>query len=197
MDLAVSSNAGQAFVYGAETADRIQAKKFHLTYRGHLPLEWLLQQLRNKCVDDFKWYSLVHEVGTSGELGYDHTHVAFCTLSKVSRSSMRFFDVMHDGQIIHPHIRVLSSDTYARNVWHYHAKDPVNRLCSDASPVTMADRSLFDAIRRASTLDDALVLAGVVPRNVTDVIALRNDVTVDTSISPLANPCQWLVTIPP
>lgn len=158
---------------------RLQSKRVHLTYKGHLPFQELYNHLlakhRAKVPDGtFLWYSFVHEIGTNTpDTPYDHTHVALCYSHQLDIENQRYFDFNE----VHPNISPIKTDLHAWNTWEYHQKAPVGqRFCSQQGPRRVFIGSqLRHQIEQASSLFEACELAGVAINSVAGVQALRKD----------------------
>lgn len=146
-----------------------QGKKFHLTYKSHLDPPIYISWLKS-VVGNLKWYSLVQEKGTTNpELPYLHTHVAFEAEKKIRSRDQRLLDWMGN----HPNIKPIKDQAHAEQIWTYHQKDPVLLYRSEASPVR--DTNYLDRIQYASTLKEAMEIAGVTIKTVSDIVALRRE----------------------
>jgi hypothetical protein len=154
---------------------QVHAKSLHVTYKGHLDLQPLLnfviQQL-SLGMENLVWYSVVQEVGTSLLLPYNHTHLAFKAKSQVSFTSQKKLDY----QGIHPNIKVIKTQLQEERVWIYHGKSPINRIKSLYGPCK--DKEFYSAIQSAQSLVDACILAGVEPKTVSDIFMIRSQRTV-------------------
>jgi len=144
------------------------SKKLHLTYRTHLDLplylEWLLKQ-----VGPLKWYTMVHELGTKNpEIPYPHTHVAFCCQNPLHLSSARKMDYLG----IHPNIKTIKDLAHSIQIWKYHEKDPILLLRSPEGPETSAD--VYRRLQEAPNLVEAVKIAGITVRTISDVVAIRS-----------------------
>lgn len=77
-------------------AFRVQAKKFHLTFKYLIhPTDLrnvINQRIESKCGAKMQWFSIVWEKGHE-ETPYFHTHAAFGTDAKCRINSDRFFDL--------------------------------------------------------------------------------------------------------
>lgn len=177
---------------------KLCGKKYHLTYKGHLPLETLLTFLKAE-VGELLWYSLVHENGSSAPpLDYHHTHVAFEAAAKINRNSARCLDFVLPGQPpVHPNIKPIQTQDHAKKIWNYHLKDPVSTLRSESGPaVSCPSLDSWKQAQAANSLREACLLLGVEPKTVSDVRALRSDKSVDLTIPPIVGECCWTLEAP-
>ena len=91
---------------------------------------------------------------------------------------------------VHPNIKVVHNNAHFKHCWNYHAKDPINRWESALKP--LFDDACFDAIKKASSLGEACVLAGIEVKSVTDLVHIRADrKKVDMRIPPIVNQGTW------
>lgn len=91
-----------------------QARKVHLTYKTHLPMEETISFLKT-FADPVLW-SIVHEIGDVDEdepTPYAHTHVFFWWQKKVRSDEASVFDVKVGDDTIHPHIKTCKSIPWA------------------------------------------------------------------------------------
>lgn len=157
---------------------RLKAKWIHLTYKSHVNHEQLLAFLRPKG-REFKWYSIVHEVGHEPDTdaaienehrGYDHTHVACEWQAAVETRNPRFFDF---GDI-HPHIQKITGNPHACKLYEdYHRKSPVLLTQSETTPRAHAFSE--EGIKGAMSLYDACKSMDIEIKSVADVLLIRND----------------------
>lgn len=156
---------------------KFSGKKFHLTYKSHLDPPIFISWLKS-VVGNLKWYSLVHELGKDGiprteqgmpSLPYAHTHVAFEAEKKIQSRDQRLLDWLG----IHPNIKPIRDQAHAEQIWTYHQKDPILLYRSETSPVR--DTNYLDRIQFASTLKEAMEIAGVTIKTVSDIVALRRE----------------------
>lgn len=164
---------------------RLQGNKYHLTYKHHIPFNLI----KEHCQEAFgarqvKWYSIVHEEGEENtETPYKHTHYAFQVDKYLSIKSARAFDIEYNGEQIHPHIKKIESNDHACAIFDdYHKKKPVALEQSTTRPIgKRGGQSVFEQVRTAPTLEQAMVSAGVGIKSVQDVLAIRNqqEFTVD------------------
>lgn len=196
---------------------RFAATRVHLTYKHWLNVEQLIAYL--ECLGgESLWWSICHESPEHGDapdsIPYQHTHVAICWRKRVDTTNQRFFDVVRSptpaesgvydiGEagrresnselIIHPHIAKISSDKHALHLFtEYHRKEN-NFKQSESGPGT---GSLFDRIRDACSLAEACDLAGVAPRSVPDVVAIRNDRPTPGPHVHLWPDAEWTLQVP-
>lgn len=166
---------------------QFNGKKLHLTYRGHIPLEELLAHLQT-TLGVMKWYSIVHESGSShGTLGYAHTHAALELRKTAVFTSARKLDY----QGVHPHLKSIKTDQQALNVWKYHEKAPLAILRSDTGPGIVRSESFMQELIAAPSLIAAAKLAGVEVKSLRDVQILRQDRSVRQHIPKLEDACSW------
>lgn len=117
----------------------VNAKRFHLTYKSHLPfaaLHTFLCSLNKKSKKMIAW-SLVHEVGDS-QAGYPHTHALINYAEKLQTKNAALFDYMG----IHPHIKVVKTAAHFANIVKYHQKAPIGLVdshgCDDVTDCQFA-----------------------------------------------------------
>lgn len=157
-------------------AFRFSGKRVHLTYAGHLSFDEEDGSLFTflATMGEVECYSLVHEAGhAAGEEGeaYDHTHAYFQWKKRVETRNARYFDF--NG--IHPHVQRIKDDHHATTIYEtYHHKAPLLLKQSESSPVGRKD--LIERIRGAPSLWEAVNIAGVEIKSISDVKLLRDDV---------------------
>lgn len=103
---------------------RLQASRIHLTYKGHLPRQELVDWIGISAGSDIKDYSFVHET-SDGDNNYDHTHILVWLANRLCTKNQRVFDFDHDNERVHPHIKTVTTNDQWSNTWKYHEKDPV------------------------------------------------------------------------
>lgn len=149
-----------------------------------------------KTAGDLKWWSLVHELGTS-TVTYPHTHVAFESAKKLVSRSPRKFDYptsIFPHPMVHPNIRMLTTQQYVERTWEYHEKDPILRLTSENSPVRQTD--WLEGIRSSNSLLAAMKLAGIEPKTVACLVAMRRDHELVDVIPRLPGQCSSTLVVP-
>ncbi len=161
-------------------AFRLQSKKIHLTFKHHIAFDKLRELILNVIGPrELKWYSYVHEQGhQESETPYDHTHAAFEVNKALNIRNPRAFDINHEGEDVHPHIKRIETNEHACSIFYeYHRKEPVQLEQSGNGPVggQRGGKSLFEQVRTAPTLEKAMEAAGVGIKSVADVQAIRND----------------------
>lgn len=145
---------------------RFTQQSAHFTYRGHIAFE-VIKQLFDS-IGQVLWFSFVHE-SSDQEVQYDHTHAAVRWSRRPDRINPRFADI--GG--VHPHIQPIRSAKHACEIYDkYHHKDPVALLQSEERP---AKPTTIETIQGANSLYDACTDLAIVPRTVSDVLALRRD----------------------
>lgn len=114
---------------------RLSNKRLLLTYKTHINKEEMKEFITSLAVTRVKKnpvaIEIAHETGKTGGVDYPHTHVAvdFGDLfNNKSKNAMRTFDWETDeGSIIHPNIRVISTNVHWKAVMRYLSKeDPDN-----------------------------------------------------------------------
>lgn len=104
--------------------------------------------------------------GTS--VPYAHTHVLLQSKLKLSTRDPNYFDFAG----IHPNWKPVATPKHFANTWDYHLKEPISRLCSKKTPGPMTSDQLTTLIE-ASSLAQAIQLAGVEVKTVSDLVHLR------------------------
>jgi len=166
-------------------AFRIAAEKFHLTYKTHINIETLIEKFRS--LGDIVCYSIVHENGDTEEecpTPYKHTHAAVKYKKRLDSIDPRVFDVEN----VHPNISTKKSLKWFANLLEQYHKghktkpggkkyfiEPV-KLEQYGTERILGEEVMFQAIVDATTLNDACIIAGVVPKSVGDVNTLRKEV---------------------
>lgn len=175
-------------------------KKFHLTYAGHLDHQQLLAFLKTAAGGKLKWYSIVWEIGTK-TVDYPHTHVAFESGQKITSRSCKKFDFQPGPDalgvilpIVHPNIRMLTTDEYVSRTWKYHEKAPIKRTVSDFCPVR--SKNWMVDLQKCSSLSEACEICSVAPRTVACVQALMNARDSSQIIPDIVGQCSWTLTAP-
>lgn len=97
---------------------RLQAQTVHLTYRGWLDRDILLDKL-DKIGGGVHAFSICHENGGHGQ--YEHTHALIHFKRKPDIRDPRAFDI--EGT--HPHVKLVRSKTHAQRIVQYHTKENV------------------------------------------------------------------------
>lgn len=180
------------FVEPTVTTKRFQwqGKKFHLTYKTHIPFLELLNLVKSK-VGELKWYSVVHEVGSDNTmLPYPHTHLAFETAMKVTNSSPAMLDYLD----VHPNVKRIQTKDHVKMIWQYHQKAPVLREVSSFCPVQEVNwiRNLVNA----ESLEKAFEMSGLELRSIQDLRALRMDRNCIQEIPVLLSRCSSTLEAP-
>jgi hypothetical protein len=125
-------------------------------------------------ITDFKWYSIVHELGDD-ECPYEHTHFAFEWPKKIDTCNPRIFDIAFNGEQIHPHIQPFRDDRHKATIYFdYHNKAPVLLEQSETGPERPDE--LYQQIRDCKTIGDAAVLCKVEVKSYSDLRIIRGDV---------------------
>jgi len=166
------------------SAFRFSAQKYHLTYKTHIEMETLIEKFRN--IGEFKCYSIVHENGDTEEdvaTPYEHTHAAIFFKKALDSINPRLFDI----EDIHPNIANQRSIKWFANLLEKYHKgfktkkdgkkyfiEPV-KLEQYGTERVLGEEVLFEAIVKADTLNDACIIAGVLPKSVGDVNTLRKE----------------------
>lgn len=164
---------------------RWRGKYGHLTYPKHIPHEQLVTHAKFVTSVPLLGWSVVHETGDD----YNHTHFAYVYKASIDLVGARKFDIYHDGGVLHPNMQPKVSAaameqlfneyhvgrkydvTVGKKVYTAPAAGPWQQL----PPEFEWARELMRDVVEASTLQDAVVLAGVRPRSVQDVLLLRKD----------------------
>lgn len=161
---------------------RFAGVKMLLTYPGHLNKPWLIDLLTIASNQPIKFIRCAHEIGKTTGVDYDHTHCLIRWVNQLTTTDCRRFDVVLDGNTIHPNIAPIRTETHWRNQIAYIAKeDPDN---SD-----LIVRSCVPKIWGAESLADALADNVKKPADTLGVIALYNarpaaEIQVDTPDRP-------------
>lgn len=105
-----------------QTGFRFQGKKLLLTYKGHLDKPGLHifidRKLKCECQVKICW--------ETGATGYKHTHCAILIPKKPDIRDCRFFDFEHEGEVVHPNIRIPSTVYHWKNIVNYIDKQDDN-----------------------------------------------------------------------
>lgn len=100
-------------IKGDSSVPRLQARRFHLTYKGHISIE------DYPHIKDASKWSFVHETSDK-ETPYDHTHILLW-YEKPKHVNTNHFDF--EG--VHPNIQIVKTNAHWRNTVEYHKKEPV------------------------------------------------------------------------
>ena len=164
---------------------RWRGKYGHLTYSKHIPHEQLVTHAKIATSVPLLGWSVVHETGED----YLHTHFGFIYEKSIDLKGARAFDIFSGGEVIHPHYQPKLSASAMESLFNeYHvgrkydvttgkkvytapAAGPWQKL----PPMFEWARELVTEVTQAPTLQEAVVLAGVRPRSVQDVVMLRKD----------------------
>ncbi|ALE29578.1 replication associated protein [Lake Sarah-associated circular virus-3] len=156
---------------------RLNTSCFHLTYKFHLPIAIIVEHVVRRINRGQPIYwSIVHE-SADEEAPYEHTHALFKFATRCDITSERAFDIVHDGIVVHPHIKSVKTGDHEANTWTYHEKAPVNIERFGPGP-KIPDRTLqaqADSFKRPRTLLEACTANGIEIKSVTDVQAIRRD----------------------
>lgn len=172
------------------TVPRMQWMRAHLTFKGHLEKQSILDVLTAICSATNKVvrWSIVHEVGDEHEdcpTPYAHTHVAVEYLKQIDSTNMLAFDVEHEGETIHPNIAVRKGLNWFKLVctkYHKGHKTKADGKKYYIEPVWLEQHNCdffnfegdqWEATAKAKTLLDALVLNEIAPKNLMEVIKWR------------------------
>lgn len=133
------SNNWELLLSGLEVKDpskpRLSNRRLMLTYKNHLDKEELNDFINSLAMKYVKrepaCIEVAHETGHSDGVDYPHTHVVvdFGDLfNSKAKGCLRFFDFEdEEGNMIHPNIRVIKSDSHWKNAMRYLGKeDPDN-----------------------------------------------------------------------
>lgn len=132
-----------------------------LTYKTHLPKAELRKMA---CFGDAKEWYAAHESGDKSH-PYPHTHVYCRWNGKRITESARFFDWIGTDSVIHPHIRVPTTEKHRKNCKRYLAKeDPECAALADDEP------SVIKGIWDCPTVGDALLKHAKTPASVPGVV---------------------------
>lgn len=169
-------------VQNTESANfRLQGKCFHLTYKGFVPREYLLDLFRGS---DVQWYSVCWErgAGTPDEPHpYDHTHFYVRTVRRVDKSGPRCCDWSQgpNHPWVHPFIQKVTQKIHEGRLYHkYHRKGPVQLWQSETGPEDIEARSDLVGLKRkifTGSLLESCVSLGIEIRSVADVKAIREE----------------------
>lgn len=178
-----------------------KSKYFHLTYKGHLPAQEILQTVSRATSVYLVGYSIVHEdtseydaEGYQLSAGYEHTHVALIFATPLNLKGSRKFDVFvhnnphdpFDYEQIHPHVQPKVTLVQMEQLFtQYHAgrkydittgkmsyKEPIMHVYH-LPPLFDFHRAIMEEVVTAPTLFEACISGQVRPRSVTDIKALR------------------------
>lgn len=160
---------------------RFQGTVFHLTYRGHHTPDRLFKLFSGES--RFKWYSIVHEIGThkgEGSEAYAHTHFYGHLHDRISRQGARCFDIEGaDGHLVHPFIQKITSKVHEGRLYHvYHRKAPIQIWQSKEGPPDPAlssGKDRIESLLHGGSLLDAVLGFGAEIKSVSDINLLRNE----------------------
>lgn len=181
---------------------RFQAKKVHATYATHIDMAAVKEMYER--LGKLEVWSIVHEVGDEDEdnpTPYEHTHVFAWWKEKVSARDSRFLD--WNG--IHPNIKSWKSILWAKTIclrYHHGHKTKKDGRKYFIAPIKLEQEGvdewklngdLWDAVAAAPTLKDACEFAGVVPKSISDINAIRN-AKVKRSFAQVEEDCtdEWI-----
>lgn len=134
----------------------VQNKRLLFTYKGHLDKCRLFDMFKElEGGKKFTFWRAAHEIGTSNEGDYKHTHVLVDFGYKRQTKNVRLWDYIDledpEEENVHPNIQLVTTNAHWENCKKYIAKeDPENNDLKDPEPV------LFDNITRQETLTAAL-----------------------------------------
>lgn len=144
---------------------RLQAIRWHFTYKSHVPKQELLDFLGTKGV--IKRWSIIHESADTDH-PYDHTHALVWYEQRIRTRDCRSFDHLE----IHPNIKIVSTIKHWDNTWNYHEKEGGELFRSEPRS---GNAEILQSYIEAPTLQDALILADIMPKSILDMIALRRE----------------------
>ena len=87
----------------AQRPFRWRGQLYHLTYRGHIPHQSILNRLHSISRIKVLGHSCVHEASDQ-EAPYNHTHFAWVWTKAVDLVGCDKMDVLYNGVTVHPHI---------------------------------------------------------------------------------------------
>ena len=164
---------------------RWRARAWHLTYRGHLPPQTLLELLERATSIQTVCTSVVHEQ-SNAEVAYDHTHLAWLWERAPNLHGARIMDVDIDGCIIHPHAVHKKSLKWLQHIFtRYHRG---HKVSAAGKPIFIApvggpwqvplpnfewNDQILMAVSEAPDLIEGAQVAGVTVRSLHDVMLLQ------------------------
>ncbi len=171
---------------------RLQAKRVHLTYKGHLIPSQVIGHFAgtNPLISD---WSIVNE--TSDE-NYEHTHVLFEFSKAIDTTNSRRFDI--DGN--HPNIQPVKNAAHWKKALAYHHKQGVPvvsetlRAKLSQSPVSPKDKKpqpIKETLEKYDTARDALLEGCMTFSQVGGVIAAFNYKRPDFGEEPVVKWRPW------
>lgn len=161
---------------------RLTAQKYHLTYKTHIDLA----KFKKKIKEPWRCLSFVHENGDTNEENptpYEHTHVAIWFKKKLDIAKTDFFDI----EKIHPNIQTKRSAAWFKHVCEvYHKGNKTKKdgkkyfiepvfIHQEGAEELFTDSEKLNTIINAPSLEEALLETGIMPKSVSDVIAIRKE----------------------
>ena len=121
--------------------------------------------------------------------GYAHTHFACKWKRRIDTSNERFFDY----QGIHPNVKWIEGPVHEQRIWEYHAKDgEPTRSPNGPTHGSSSIQQIYDA----PTLGDAIAIAGVEIKSVSDLVLIRNDVPKQAAYQHAHPNARWIFSAP-
>jgi hypothetical protein len=161
----LDNNCGENLVEGSNF--RFANQKALFTYKSHLPKHEFKTWFNNNC-GGTKIIEIAHEVGKTGGVDYDHSHVLVDFGRNFQTTNVRKFDYLHNNVIIHPHIKKIKNKTHWDRCCNYLAKeDPDNAHLK-------TEISIVKAVFNAENITDALINNVKRPSDVSGINQLWN-----------------------
>jgi hypothetical protein len=166
-------------------AFRWRGKLYHLTYRGHIPHQSLLNRLHAISGIKVLGYSCVHEA-SDREAPYDHTHFAWMWVKAVDMVGCDRMDVLHNGAMVHPHILSKKSLAWMEGIFtRYHLGHknddegkpkfvaPAGGPWQEVPQAFEWTEYIVTEVSEASDLLGGVLAAGIRPKSVSDIRLLQ------------------------
>ena len=169
----------------AQRPFRWRGQLYHLTYRGHIPHQSILNRLHSISRIKVLGYSCVHEASDQ-EAPYNHTHFAWVWTKAVDLVGCDKMDVLYNGVTVHPHILSKKSLPWMEGIftrYHHGHKTDTDGKPKFVQPAGGPWQELPQAfewteyvateVSEAPDLLAGVVQAGIRPKSVTDVRLLQ------------------------
>ena len=163
---------------------RWRAPGWHLTYKGHISPQALLQRLASISSVKVVCTSIVHEA-SDAEAPYDHTHFAWLYERPIDLVGADIMDIFHNTGTVHPNIETQKSLAWMERLFvRYHAghKTGTDGKPKFVEPVALWQQmpQCFDwgeyintEVSEASDLLGGVCAAGIRAKTVSDVHLLQ------------------------
>lgn len=124
---------------------RIQNQKMLLTYKYHIPKDWLKMKITEAINDNPRKFYCAHENGLNDPITpYAHTHVVIDVGKNFQSTNARCFDVFTcEGEAVHPHISFITKN--ARGSAAMNWKRACKYVCKEDKTVILEQDDMLES----------------------------------------------------